>query len=93
MSADLDGPKNFRAGPDVDVATDLRCAPFTSCNCDLLEYQTIDADLSFRMDDDPIGVGNEEAAAYVAVKGDVRAGNDAPKSMPKGVCFARKGRE
>src|SRR4051812_33808901 len=70
---------------DVDVVPDLRqpVAAFSVANRNLLKYQTIDADPGARMDDNAVGMGNQESTTNVAIERNVRPGDDAPKAMPK----------
>ena len=49
----------------------------------LLKDQTIGTDVYFRMDDDPVGMGDEQTSAKSAIRRNIRSGNDRPESVPK----------
>jgi hypothetical protein len=81
--ADFEGPQNLGAGANVDMVSDLRKPRITSsADGNLLKYKTIDANAGAGMNHDAIGVGNEQAAANVAVKRNIRTRYDTPKTMP-----------
>ena len=68
MIANPDCTENLCAGTDVDMTTDLGGAGLTTRNRDLLKYQTINAYFSLGMDNDPVRMRDQQAAAYVAIK-------------------------
>ncbi len=49
----------------------------------LLKDQTIGADVYFWMDDDPVGVRDEQTPAKSAIRRNIRSGNDRPEPVPK----------
>ena len=55
----------------------------------LLKDQAVAADLSPRVNDDPVGVRDQQAAADPAVDRDVGAGHRGPEAMPQDHRLAR----
>src|SRR3982750_3755836 len=82
MIANGDAAEQLRARPDINMATDPRHSVAAVSQRNLLEDQAIDADLAIRMDDDAVGMGNEQPAPDPARERDVRAGRDRPETMP-----------
>jgi hypothetical protein len=80
---DGDRPDNLGSGADVHMSTEARYAGPRMSEGNLLEQQTIRTDFNVRMDDDAVRVWHQQSAANAAVQGDVRPGNDGPKSMPE----------
>ena len=50
-------------------------------NRDLLKDQTIDANLGARVNDDPVGVGYQQATPDLTIERNICSGDNAPKSM------------
>jgi hypothetical protein len=81
---DFDVPKHLGARADVNVTSNpWRSRSAAGPDRYLLKYQAIHANLGFGMNNDPIGMRNEQAAADLAVQRNVGAGNDTPKAMAK----------
>jgi hypothetical protein len=91
VGADLNGTQDFCPGSDVDMACDFRNAvgvPYS--DSDLLEYQTVYADLCPWMNDDPIWVRNQQATADLTIEWNICASDDAPERMPHNEYLAKK---
>ena len=68
MRADVHWPQDFRSGADIDMSGDIRDALvfIPGPNRDLLKDQTIDADLCVRMNNDPVGMRDEQTSTNLA---------------------------
>ena len=74
--------ENLCPGPDIDVTGNLwNASSVTGSNGHLLKDQTVHADPCIGMNDDSIGVRNQQSAAKLTIQGNVSACHDAPKPM------------
>jgi hypothetical protein len=84
MCADSYPSENLRAGAYVNVARDFRqreSVAAAMAYSHLLEDQAIHANLGVGMDDNSVGVRNEQSSPDLAVKWDIRSGYNGPKAM------------
>src|SRR6185437_4580616 len=82
VGANLDRTQDLCSSPDVHVVSDARRTPTHSGpDCNLLKDETVDSDACIRMDNDAVGVRNEQPAPDVAVQRNIGSGDDAPKSV------------
>jgi hypothetical protein len=79
---DFNWSQDLGAGANVDVVSDPgNTRSLSVSDRNLLKDQAIHADLSFRMNYDAIGMGNEETAANLACQRDIGAGYGTPEPM------------
>lgn len=89
MCADLNRPKDLGAGADVDMAGNFgNSAATAGAKRDLVENQAVHADLGVRMDDNAIGVGDQQPAADLAGERYFRPRHRAPEAMTQDDEFA-----
>ncbi len=63
------------------TSNDWNTRALAGTDSDLLENETIDANFYIRMDDNTVGVWNQEAAPDLAVERDIGSGDDRPETM------------
>jgi hypothetical protein len=94
MRADLHRSEYFRTRPDIDVASDLRdSAQPAAAQSHLMEDQAVDANFRVGMNDNAVGMRDEQAAPDLTGKRDICAGDDAPKAVAQDKNLAEKNTE
>jgi hypothetical protein len=83
MVAEANPTDHFGARSDVNVSAQRGHATVRHAQRHLLEDQAVGADHHRRVDDDPIGVRQEEATSYARVDRDVGAGYSLPEPVAK----------
>ena len=93
VSTNADWPENLCPGTYVNMARNFwDAASIARSNGHLLEDQAVHADPGIGMNDDSIGMRNEQSAANMATQGNVCACHDAPEAMPQDDPFASEAR-
>jgi hypothetical protein len=86
--------KDLRSCSNIHVSVDLRYTLSTlASNCHLLKDQTIDANPRFWMNDNSVGVIDEQAAPYAAIQWDIGTGHYTPNPVTQDKPFANNGGE
>ncbi len=85
-SAENDTSQDFGAGAYFHPGAEARRRPTLApgANGHLLEQQTVRADYCLGMNDDPIGVWQQQSATQAAIERNIGSGDHAPESVPEG---------
>jgi hypothetical protein len=82
VRADLNIPKHLGARADVNVTSyTWRSCSIAGPDRYLLKNQAIHANLGFGMNNDPVGMRNEQTTTDLAVQRNIGTGDYAPKTM------------
>lgn len=81
--ADVDGTENFRARSDVHMSAESRYAVARDSQRHLLEEHAVRSDFAIGMDHDPVGVRQQQPAAYACRDRDISSRYGGPNEMSK----------